>query len=807
MERLNRFKIVIPSYNNEKWVENNIASIVNQTYTNYEVLYINDASTDDTPTRVANIINDYGLSSKWTLVSWEENKQRGFNVNPNSKHIIDFIDDDNDILMFVDGDDWLFDEHVLQKLNDFYNKQDCWMTYGGMYSYPSGKLAYPQNTPYSDHVHANNLYRRDLWRASHLRSFRWWLYDKIDREDLLWSKTGEYYYNAEDLAVSFFCLEMCPKERIGVLDFPTYQYNEDPEIVARGLERQQKDIENPQGQEAEIRSRTPYKQLPDKSYQVVPQLAGGLGNMMFQIASVKGIAKNTNHKVECDFNHVGTLHTHPKAYQDNIFKGVDVCKEDKAYTPLEYASFRYKNLTLPNTDIKLGGYFQSYKYFDHIKDEIIKLFLPDSDAVEYIQKKYKVGEGVVSLHVRRGNYTNLSEYHHNLSIEYYLNAIDYFPGKTFLICSDDIEWCKTHFEGDQYEFIESKYDHIDLYAMALCEHNIIANSTFSWWAAYLNQNPNKVVVHPDKWFGPKNQQYNTIDMFPDEWVCMSENTPQLEINLYDNACRHLARDNGRYSVVHGKVSKHVKFTRDVLDYNTGITIFTDDCLTNNSANSVKSKLKIGWLLETREVCPERYELFDQYKDDFEYTLTHDQTLLENYPSKTRFAPFGGCWIKDSNFQMFDKTKQVSMIYSDKTFMEGHKLRHRVAQSRLKDAYNIDLYGRGTTNPIKHKEEALVDYRYSIIIENSKTTNYFTEKLVDCLAVGTIPIYWGCTNVSEFFDPKSILTFDTFDELETILQAIGQKHYDSVLDSIKHNLDLCKNYNITEDWIYKNVLKK
>ena len=63
-------------------------------------------------------------------------------------------------------------------------------------------------------------------------------------------ETGEYYYNAEDLAVSFFCLEMCPKEKIGVLNFPTYTYNEDPEIVQRGLERQDKDIENPEGQEA-----------------------------------------------------------------------------------------------------------------------------------------------------------------------------------------------------------------------------------------------------------------------------------------------------------------------------------------------------------------------------------------------------------------------------------------------------------------------------------------------------------------------------------------------------------------------------
>ena len=396
----NKFKIVIPSYNNKKWVEYNVASIINQTYKNYEVLYINDYSTDSTPQIVQNIINEHKLDN-WTLLNHKKNKQRGYNVNPNAEHIINFMDNDDDILLFVDGDDWLYDENVLEKLNDFYKTNDWWMTYGGMYCWPSNNLAHPQNTEYSEEVHKNKSYRKDIWRASHLRSFRWFLYKKIKKEDLIWSKTKAYYYNAEDLAVSFYCMEMCPPSKIGISDFPTYVYNEDPEIVARGLSRQNKDINDPEGQEAEIRSKTPYETLPykEETYIINPILAGGLGNMMFQIASAKGIASK-NHKVAYDFNHVGILHKYPKDYKDNLFRKT---KKQKEYLTnfetisVEPKDFRHQKIYLPKNNVKLGGYFQSPKYFNHIKDDILDLFSPTQKDLEYIEKKYKLGKVIVSF--------------------------------------------------------------------------------------------------------------------------------------------------------------------------------------------------------------------------------------------------------------------------------------------------------------------------------------------------------------------------------------------------------------------------
>ena len=125
MEKQNKFKIVIPSYNNSQWVEPNLASILNQTYTNYEVLYIDDASTDNTFNLVSSIVGDH---PSFTLQKNPTNMRRGYNTSP--EVLSTFLDDDEDILTFIDGDDWLAYPDTLEKLNHFYNQKDPWMTYG-----------------------------------------------------------------------------------------------------------------------------------------------------------------------------------------------------------------------------------------------------------------------------------------------------------------------------------------------------------------------------------------------------------------------------------------------------------------------------------------------------------------------------------------------------------------------------------------------------------------------------------------------------------------------------------------------------
>ena len=168
------------------------------------------------------------------------------------------MESDDDVLVFVDGDDWLYNDDVLERLAEYYNRKDVWMTYGRMICYPSGNIAFPQNTEYESRVSDENLFRMDVWRASHLRTFKWGLYKRIRLESMVYSKTQDYYFHAEDLATSYPCLEMCPKDKVGIVPFLTYVFNETPSNRERGIAR-----ENEAGYllESEIRNQKPYNKL------------------------------------------------------------------------------------------------------------------------------------------------------------------------------------------------------------------------------------------------------------------------------------------------------------------------------------------------------------------------------------------------------------------------------------------------------------------------------------------------------------------------------------------------------------------
>ena len=123
---------------------------------------------------------------------------------------------------------------------------------------------------------------------------------------------------------------------------------------------------------------------------------------------------------------------------------------------------------------------------------------------------------IVSIHVRRGDYIKLQNYHLLLPKKYYDKAISLFKDCFFIIFSDDIEWCKLNINSINVYFSECNQDYIDLFLMSKCHHNIISNSSFSWWGAYLNKNINKKVVCPSKWFaklGPKKH-----DLILDDWL-------------------------------------------------------------------------------------------------------------------------------------------------------------------------------------------------------------------------------------------------------------------------------------------------
>lgn len=248
------------------------------------------------------------------------------------------------------------------------------------------------------------------------------------------------------------------------------------------------------------------------------RLQGGLGNYMFQIATAYSLAINNNDKLMIDEQKSVVVHKGISNYKNNIFRNLEfgnICFSN----PYQEPYFHYKQINYqPN--ILLSGYFQSEKYFIKNRNEILNLFSIDELGEKVIKEKYKDFnfENSCSLHVRRGDYLKYPEIHPTCDLKYYQNCIDNVESKNILIFSDDLNWCKKnlYFENKNLVFIKDNTDYIDLWLMSLCKNNIIANSTFSWWGAWLNKNENKKVFTPKVWFGP-NANHNTEDLIPERW--------------------------------------------------------------------------------------------------------------------------------------------------------------------------------------------------------------------------------------------------------------------------------------------------
>lgn len=173
----------------------------------------------------------------------------------------------------------------------------------------------------------------------------------------------------------------------------------------------------------------------------------------------------------------------------------------------------------PMDNILLDGYWQSKKYFDDFKDEVVDLF---DFKVE------KLLQGWCGVHVRRGDYLKCPEHHPPQSAFYYLESMNHVSKETgiknFMIFSDDIPWCKEMFGGISRHQIGYRYgyDEIsDLLTLSSCAHIIMSNSSYSWWAQYLNPNPDKIVVAPkkDRWFGPA-LPHDVKDLYDDKWFLL-----------------------------------------------------------------------------------------------------------------------------------------------------------------------------------------------------------------------------------------------------------------------------------------------
>lgn len=277
---------------------------------------------------------------------------------------------------------------------------------------------------------------------------------------------------------------------------------------------------------------------------------GGLGNQMFQWAFGRAHEKKTGVKTLFDISFFEKKYARP--YELNIFN-LNAQFVENFWLKLKLKIIwklrkklngkKFLGLTLysephfefdenifkiePNTYIE--GFFQSEKYFQEIETELRTDFqfkdLPDEKNQKLIEKIGATNS--ISLHIRRGDYVKKKRYQ-NLyaacSLDYYKRGVEYisehYPNPTLFIFSDDIEWVKENLNLS-YESIYVSHNtdsksYEDIRLMSLCKHNIIANSSFSWWGAWLNNNKEKIVIAPEKWFNDEN--IIQTDVIPQDWV-------------------------------------------------------------------------------------------------------------------------------------------------------------------------------------------------------------------------------------------------------------------------------------------------
>jgi len=292
---------------------------------------------------------------------------------------------------------------------------------------------------------------------------------------------------------------------------------------------------------------------------VLIKLFGGLGNQMFQYATAKVIAEKEKSQILIDTSFYNdqdaNLKKFPRHFTLGIFdNSIRIATEKEIYlfyilTNLEKLKkklgFNYPKVFVESTfafdpqvlklkaPVYLKGYFQSHNYFSAKEKLIRNIYKFPLNGLDEKNEKIKrkiVSEYSVSVHIRRGDYVKdkkTKKFHGNCSMAYYNKAIEFFSSRisdfNLVFFSDDIQWVQQEFKAlpNKKIYVSGNTDEDswkDMFLMSLCNHNIIANSSFSWWGAWLNENSDKKIIAPKNWFLDVEQEKNSGDLLPKDWI-------------------------------------------------------------------------------------------------------------------------------------------------------------------------------------------------------------------------------------------------------------------------------------------------
>jgi hypothetical protein len=394
-------------------------------------------------------------------------------------------------------------------------------------------------------------------------------------------------------------------------------------------------------------------------------LKAGLGNQLFMIAN--GYAYSLRNKTKFTISETwsGISRDRP-SYWNNLFSNL------KKYT-VKYSKCKvykerdwsYSYIPKLNYDVNFKGYFQSEDYFKDFRSEILKLFEFPNELKEIIdekKKKYNFNNEtpIVAVHIRRGDYLKLRHIHYVLPLRYFVNAQQKLEKELglrprYAYFSNDIKWVRENFElTDQDMIIEGNKDYEDLALMSQCNHFIISNSSFSWWAAYLGyyKNTDKVskVIAPDIWFnyaGPK----NWYSIYPPEWSVIDSRGYKLEEIFFMGilSCQKYKDRRDKQNLNHFRIEYRYFIGNPELKENEFIEdvdnkIVYVPCPDNYESLPQKVVLMLKWILQNRPIV--------------KYIIKADDDVKFNYLRLREYC----CYISNNNIDYSGyKTRNKSGI--------------------------------------------------------------------------------------------------------------------------------------------------
>jgi hypothetical protein len=245
--------------------------------------------------------------------------------------------------------------------------------------------------------------------------------------------------------------------------------------------------------------------------------------------------------------------------------------------------------------------------------------------------------------------------------------------------------------------------------------------------------------------------------------------------------------------------KHPKYFEWDKGNKNDITFYIDENIMLGLGDKT-TKRKFAWLVESKLIIPKHVEdvknNWREISESYEILFTHQKDIYD-LADNFVYLPPHGYWIEEP--KIYPKTRLVSMMSSSKNFSKGHSYRLKWVD-KLRGS--LDLYGRGF-KPVDKKEEALKDYMFSVTIENDSYPTYWSEKILDCFATGTIPVYYGSPDIGDYFNTDGIITLtDDFD-----VSQLTEELYFSKMEAIKDNFNRVLEYNVIEDLIYEKWIKK